>query len=120
MLKVLILSVLLLLIVADVQSQNGKILGGAKVIEDEELINEIIQRMEQTMQALPQVESLTVKQADKVEQQVAGGMKYTISGIFEGEDGEEFESQISMMERPWMAHKRVSFSRTDVKIEDQR
>lgn len=116
MLKVLILSVLLLLIVVNVQCQIGRILGGAKVIEDEERINEIIQKMEDNMQALPQVESLLVIQADKVEQQVAGGMKYTIRGIFEGEDGEQFESQISMMERPWMPHKRVSFSRTDVKI----
>lgn len=119
MLKLLILSVLLLLIVADVQCQIGKILGGAKVIEDEELISEIIQKMEETMQALPQVESLTVVQADKVEQQVVGGMKYTISGIFEGEDGKQFESEISMKERPWMPLKRVSFSRIDVIVEDQ-
>lgn len=117
MLKVLVLIFVLSMIGIGVRCQN--LPGGAQVVDDDDLIAEIIQKMEEATRAIEEEPVLTVVHADKVEKQVAGGMLYTISGIFMGEDGDEFESQISLLERPWMQRKPVSISRTDLLIDNQ-
>ncbi|CRL01518.1 CLUMA_CG014222, isoform A [Clunio marinus] len=73
--------------------------GNAEVEEDEtqEIVNKLISNMH-----LLQEENLKLLKVIGVTKQVVAGMSYTITGIFEDGNNDQFTCKIKIWDRPWL------------------